>query len=173
MPLRQILNKTVVLLSLALSFSIQALPEDWNQEVIILSDQAKLERKVNTVIYSGNVVLTQGTLKITSDKLTVIRDNQDQFEKAIAVGNLAHYQQQIEAGDPLTYAEAQSIEYYALQREVLLIGKAKITQESNQMTGERIRYDMAADVVTAGQQEENPSRIRVVIQPKSKVAEGK
>lgn len=164
---RQLLNN-LLLISCAFYTAVgNALPEDFDQEVVIVSDRAQLDRKSGQVTYSGDVVLTQGTLRIDADKLTVVRTN-DVFEKAIAEGNQAHYQQQIQADDPLTNANANRIEYLAAEQQAVLIGNAKLMQASNELTGERIVYDMTTEVVTAGSSKEGkPSRIKVVIQPQT------
>lgn len=163
---RQRLNNFIGLCSLLLPLHASALQEDWNQEIIILSDRAELDRKSGVVIYQGDVVLTQGTLRIESDRLVVVR-NEGRMEKAIAEGGPARYQQQIKPDTATTHAEAQRIEYLAAEQTAILTGQARLRQESNEITGERIRYNMNTEVVSAGQHDgaETPSRIRVVIQP--------
>lgn len=164
---RHLLNNILLLSCAFYSFASNALPEDFEQELVIVSDRAQLDRKSGLVTYSGNVVLTQGTLRIKSDTLTVIRKD-EVFEKAIAEGNQAHYQQQIQANDPLTHADANRIEYIATEQQAILIGNARLQQASNQLSGERIVYDMTTEVVTAGKSEDGqPSRIKVVIQPQT------
>src|SRR5690554_2676694 len=164
---RHLLNNLILLSCAFYTSASNALPEDFEQEVIINSDRAQLDRKSGQVIYSGDVVLTQGTLRIESDTLTVIRKD-DVFEKAIAEGKQAHYQQQIQANDPLTSADANRIEYLATKQQAVLIGDAKLMQANNELTGERIVYDMTTEVVTAGSSDDGTrSRIKVVIQPQA------
>lgn len=143
---------------------VHALPEDFEQEAIVLADAAEFDRKQGVVIYTGNVEFTQGTLRIDSDRLTVYGTD-DQMEKVIAQGSPAHYQQQIKANGPLTYAEALTIEYYANTQQAVLIGQAKIRQEGNQMSGEHIYYDMNKELLQAGKTGDQPTRIKVIIQP--------
>lgn len=164
---RHRLNSLLLLSCMFYTLSSSALPEDFDKEVVINSDRAHLDRQSGQVTYSGNVVLTQGTLRIESETLTVIRKD-EVFEKAIAEGEQALYQQQIQANDPLTRALANRIEYIATQQQALLIGDAKLLQANNELTGERIVYDMTTEVVTAGNSDQDkPSRIKVVIQPQA------
>lgn len=149
------------------SASTQALPEDWEQEAVILANAAEFDRKNDVVIYTGDVQLTQGTLRIESDRLTVYGKN-EQIEKAIAEGEPARYQQQIQAEEPLTHAEALTIEYYALEQQAVLIGQAKLRQEGNVMTGDKIHYDMVNETIKAGQDNDQPTRIKVIFQPQAK-----
>lgn len=152
---------------LVVSLSSQALPEDWEQEAIILADGAEFDRKNDTVIYTGDVVLTQGTLRIESERL-VVHGSNEQIEKAIATGQPARYQQQVQADEPLTHAEALTIEFYAQERQAVLIGQAQLRQEGNLMTGEKIHYDMTKEIVTAGHNNDQPTRIKVILQPQPK-----
>ncbi|WP_419812643.1 lipopolysaccharide transport periplasmic protein LptA [Bacterioplanoides sp.] len=162
-----------------LSAVTQALPEDAQQEMVILSDSAELDRKAGVVIYKGNVVLTQGTLKIESDRLMILR-NGEVVEQAVAEGNPATYQQQIQADQQLTTASGQRIDYFATRKEVQIQGNAELHQEGNQFSGEKITYDITNERVLASSAEpqetvdpqtgeaEKPQRIKVVIQPEKK-----
>jgi len=158
--------------------SAYALPDDWQQEMVILSDHAELDRKAGVVIYEGNVILTQGTLRIESERLLIIRTD-NTLEKAVAEGTAkkpARYQQQINPGKPLTKAHGQRIDYFARQREVNIQGNAQLQQDGNLFSGERILYDMTKETVsasggtsTSGQTGGNgeKQRIKVVIQPQA------
>ncbi|MEE3189810.1 MAG: LptA/OstA family protein, partial [Pseudomonadota bacterium] len=81
-------NKLAVMsLSVIASYTV-ALPDDWQKEMTILSDSAEIDRRAGTVVYEGNVILTQGTLKIEADRLMILR-NGDTLEKAVAEGDRA------------------------------------------------------------------------------------
>lgn len=167
-------------LLLLVSTVSQALPDDWQQEMTIVSDRAEIDRKTGIVVYEGNVILTQGTLKIEASRLTLIR-NDDKLEKAVAEGQPARYQQQMAADKPLTRAQGKRIDYFATQREVRVKGSARLEQEGNLFTGDLLTYDMTAETVSAsggqpatssseassGDGETSPGRIRMVIQPQS------
>ena len=166
-------NKLAVIsLSVIASYAV-ALPDDWQKEMTILSDSAEIDRRAGTVVYEGNVVLTQGTLKIEADRLMILR-NGDTLEKAVAEGDRARYQQQIEVGKPLTTALGNRIDYYTSERRIIITGDAELEQEGNIFSGERITYDMATETVRADgntaesstdSTDEDSGRIKVVIQP--------
>ena len=166
-------NKLAVIsLSVIASYAV-ALPDDWQKEMTILSDSAEIDRRAGTVVYEGNVVLTQGTLKIEADRLMILR-NGDTLEKAVAEGDRARYQQQIEVGKPLTAALGNRIDYYTSERRIIITGDAELEQEGNIFSGERITYDMATETVRADgntaesstdSTDEDSGRIKVVIQP--------
>ena len=165
------------LLGLLLTAAAHALPEDTKQEMVILSDRAEIDRKTGIVIYEGHVVLTQGTLRIESDRLTIIR-NGNTLEKAIAEGEPARYQQQVTADKPLTRASGKRIDYLAAERQVTVKGNAQLEQEGNLFSGDRLLYDINEETVTgsgarnSGSNNSNgDNRIRMVIQPQNAEAE--
>ncbi|AHK17250.1 lipopolysaccharide transport periplasmic protein LptA [Thalassolituus oleivorans] len=156
-----------------------ALPDDWQQEITILSDRAEIDRKAGTVIYEGNVILTQGTLRIESDRLMILRSG-NTLEKAVAEGNNgkpARYQQQVTAGKPMTRAHGDRIDYFAARRQVTLTGDSQLEQDGNLFSGEHIVYDMDKETVkadggTRSDSQATPDsgtsgdrRIKVIIQP--------
>jgi len=173
-------NNVIALFALLFSAVSLALPEDAQQQMTILSDSAELDRKAGVVVYKGNVVLTQGTLKIESDRLMILRSG-DVVEQAVAEGSPARYQQQIQPGQQLTTAAGQRIDYFATRKQVQIKGNAQLQQEGNQFSGETIIYDITNERVQASSQtnssEDNnsetttpdkPQRIKVVIQPEAK-----
>ena len=159
----------LLLLTSALVATVEALPEDWQQEMIIQSDRAELDRKTGMVVYEGDVVLTQGTLKIESERLVL-----KILEQAIAEGQPARYQQQVSSNKPVTQATANRIDFYATRKEIAFKGNAELRQENNLFSGELIRYDIEQETVTASgsdtpadgtAESEDKQRIRVIIQP--------
>lgn len=158
------------LLLLLASLNSHALPADWQQEMVIQSDRAELDRKTGMVIYDGKVILTQGTLKIESDRL-VLMFNGKHLQQAIADGNPAYYEQKVSNDKPVTRASATRIDYYAASREIAFSGNAELRQDANRFSGEQIRYNINTETVTARGDESTPAagtakqRIRVVIQP--------
>lgn len=172
-----LLNRFAVLTLLLAPLAALSLPDDWQKEMTILSDTAEIDRRAGTVIYQGNVILTQGTLKIEAERLLILRDG-DSLEKAVAEGSPAFYEQQIEIGKPITKAHGNRIDYYTAERRITLRGDAELKQDGNLFSGNQITYDMVSETVKAsGNQittennttdtgETTPDgRIRVVIQP--------
>ena len=101
-------NYLALLMLLLAACHTQALPQDAEQEMVIFSDTAELDRKAGIVIYKGNVVLTQGTLTINSDRLMILR-NGDVLEKAVAEGKPAVFKQQLSADQGLTTADSELV----------------------------------------------------------------
>lgn len=164
-------NINWLLLALCFSPLAIALPQDWQQQLVIESDTAEFDRKSGIVVYRGHVQLLQGSLKISADNILLIF-NGDTLEQAVAEGNPALYEQQVNEGKPVTQAQAKRIEYLAAKRELRFRGEARLIQENNEFSGELIRYDVMSETVYATGSDTNSSnedgtskRIKVIIQP--------
>ena len=150
-----ILVATVHLLS---CFSATGLPEDKQQPIYVSSDRAQRDNQKNLTVYEGNVELTQGTLKILADKITLYHHNKS-IDKIIATGKPAHYQQQPKIGEDDIIAKANIIKYEFEKASILLRGNASIYQDGATLASEIINYDIQSAVVQATSDE----RIQMVI----------
>jgi lipopolysaccharide export system protein LptA len=139
-----------------------ALPEDSEQPIHILADNAEIDNKSKRVIYRGSVQVDQGTLRVTADEMTV--EYQDQkVVRIVAVGEPARYKQQLEAEDEMVNADASTITYYTQDERVDLQGDASLEQEGNTITGDFIRYDIVDGKIDATAEGNN--RIEMELQP--------
>ncbi len=66
---------------LAASLPAMALTGDTNQPIHIESDQQSLDMQGNVVTFTGNVVVTQGSIKINADKVVVTRRQTSRVKK--------------------------------------------------------------------------------------------
>ena len=61
------------------------------------------------------------------------------------------------------------MEYFAQEQKIILLNKAHVRQSGDTFSSDKINYDIAKDIVTAG--DGSPSdRVHITIQPKAKVA---
>lgn len=165
-------HKQLILLAiLGFSVSAFALESDTRQEITIQSDRAEFDRKNGTATYIGNVLMRQGTLKIDADQVVLYSNEQQKLQRAIATGQPAHFEQQMEADKGLTKARGHRITYQTTEKTITIKQDANLEQEGNQFSGEEIIYDITNDSVAAsgGTQTqatpEEPSRVRMIIQP--------
>lgn len=171
-------NRQLISLLLAslLTLPALALESDAAEEITIKSDRAELDRKAGTAIYIGDVILEQGTLKITADRITLFSNEQRELTKAVAIGLPAHFQQQMEEEKGLTQAQGKTITYLTPKKHVTLLGDATLKQEGSVFTGETIIYDIFSENVSAKGEtqtelnpdsEQKPSRVKMIIQPET------
>ena len=155
------------------SVNALALPTDRDQQIHIQSDDAQLDDKQGVAVYTGSVVITQGSMKITGNKVTVTRAANGDVDVFTAVGNLAYYEQKPAVDKPIVQAYGVTIQYFASQDRIVLIDKAKVINDGNTSEGEKIVYDTVRQVVNAGRATGTKitaprPRIDMVIQPRKK-----
>ncbi|HAB92263.1 MAG TPA: lipopolysaccharide transport periplasmic protein LptA [Pseudomonas sp.] len=165
-------------LLIAASFSMlsglaQALPSDRNQPINVQADSAEMDDKRGVAIYRGDVIITQGTLKITGDTVTITLDQAGDIDVFTSVGKPAYYEQKPSENKDIVQAYGLTIQYFANNEKIIIIDQAKVIQQGNTFRGEKIIYDTQKQIVTAGRGKQGtistPSpRINMVIQPKNK-----
>ena len=157
-------------LALCLTFSQPALslPGDREQAIQITADSATRDEKKGLTIYSGNVVLDQGSLHISADTITVFRINEE-GDKIVARGQPASVQQQPAVDEELMRAHAEIIEYFKAEDRLRLRSSAQIEQGGSTVTGNIIDYYITQQLVKAGSDKtREDSRVTTII-PASKL----
>ncbi|MEQ8495212.1 MAG: lipopolysaccharide transport periplasmic protein LptA [Gammaproteobacteria bacterium] len=156
-----------------------ALSSDRQQPIEIEADFAELDDEEGTTVYIGNVVVVQGSLRMTGDRLRVNFTPERELKDAYLEGRLATFKQTPDEGKEDVDGEAITIEYHALENMIHLIEKAKVTQGERLTQGHRINYDTARSIVTVRsaratsadkdeQPKESAGRVRIIIPPKKK-----
>jgi len=153
--------------------SAWALTSDRDQPIRVQADSAELDDKQGVAVYTGDVVITQGTMKITGNKVTITQDNKGDIKVFTSVGNPAYYEQKPAPDKDIVKAYALTIQYFADNERIVLIDKARVTQNGNTFEGEKIVYDTQRQIVNAGRATGTKistprPRIDMVIQPKKK-----
>ncbi|ADJ27267.1 lipopolysaccharide transport periplasmic protein LptA [Nitrosococcus watsonii] len=142
-----------------------ALSSDSEQPIHIEADRGELDDREQVAVYSGNVHLTQGTLRIDSDTLTIYYTLDKKLEKAVAEGQPAWYRQRPDNSKEDIRAKALRMEYHADTTTIHLLQKAHIWQGTNEFTGDRIVYNTERDIVRGEGSETGVGRIHVTIHP--------
>ena len=162
------------------SVSAWALPTDQQQPIRIQADDAQLDDKNGVATYTGDVIITQGSMKVTGNKVTMTRAPNGDIDVVTSVGNLAYFEQLQTAGDTKpVQGWGVTIQYHATQDRVVLIDRAKVVDKDGNVTqGEKIVYDTNKKLASAGRATgtnvtESRPRIDMVIQPKKKTDEQK
>lgn len=149
---------------LAVSLSGWCLPEDRQQPIHIESNRAERQERSGLTIYEGDVIITQGTIRIEADKVVVHSEN-NQAVRFEATGGPARYQQVIERGDPPVQARSQLIDYRMKEDRLILSRDAQLEQDGATIAGERIEYDLIHEIIRAQGDLEGRQRIHMVIPP--------
>lgn len=141
-----------------------ALSSDRQQPMHIEADQAELDEQKGVSIYTGNVQVTQGTLVLTGDTMTVYNVDED-IERVIMLGQPATYRQRPDGKDEDMHAKSLRMEYFATPERIILLREAVAWQGKNVFRSDRIVYDVALDRVNAGNAS-GDQRVRITLQPK-------
>ena len=122
-----LLSLYLVLLSFItlLGFSKTALAEaaDRDKPIDLEADTVKVDDAKQISTYSGNVILTQGTLIIRADKL-IVREDSAGFQHSTSTGNPTTFKQKREGKNEYMEGSAQRIEYDGRMDKVQLYTKA-------------------------------------------------
>jgi len=133
-----------------------ALDSDRKQPIEITADSVELNEGEGYSIYSGNVIITQGTMKINASRVK-ITFNDDGIETMLATEDnndgLAYMRQESEpTGDgtgDIMEAWGKRIEYQLNTEYLTLLGSAKLIQKGNQFSGHEILFDMPTENIKA------------------------
>ena len=148
---------------------------DRNQPLTIEADRSStvdLARKV--VVFNGNVVITQGTMRIEADRVEVSETPQG-FRSATATGAAgkpATFRQKRDGVDETIEGRAERIDYDSAADTVRLSGNAMMRRlrggtPADEVTGQLITYDNGAQLfsVDGGAAAGGSGRIRAVLTP--------
>lgn len=158
-----------------LSFSYNALAEsaDRDKPIDLEADTLKVDDAKQISTYSGNVILTQGTLVIRADKL-IVREDSGGFQQSTSLGNPTTFKQKREGKNEYMEGSAQRIEYDGRMDKIQLYTKAWVKRGEDIIHGDYISYDANSEYaeVLGGTKSTSggasSGRVRAVIQPKSK-----
>ena len=128
-----------------------ALKDDQNQPINVVSQEQSADLQANKLVFSGDVVATQGSIKLNADKVEVSRNAQGALESIIAYGKPVTFEQQQDNGKYIR-GRANTVSYLPESTQIVLQGRATIWQGESSMTGERIEYNIATQRMRAATQ---------------------
>ncbi len=116
-----------------------------------------VDLKKHSAVFTGNVVITQGTLEIHADRVEVSQDPEGN-QLGFAFGSPAKpatFRQKRDAVDEYSEGEAQKIEYDSAANRVRFVGDAHLrwlkgTVVTDQANSALITYDTATETVKLG-----------------------
>lgn len=140
---------TLSLLALCSSFNIAlALPEDRKLPLDINADWSEFSGGTPTGIYRGNVVLTQGNLKITADE-AIFQLKDGELEYIIATGNPVKIKDLPQKNEGWILGEGGSLSYYPKRQVLELEKNAKIQQNKDTVSANKIIYNLDTRTINA------------------------
>ena len=168
-------------LTAALAAPVLALSTDRDQAIEVHADRFDGDEVKQTAVYTGNVIVDQGSMQITGARLEV-RITPKGYRQATVTGEPSRFRQRRDPDpkNPINewmHARASKIVYDEETDTVTLIGAAYLSRTENgkerDMTeGERIVYDMrnARSKVEGSTVKGEKQRVTTIIAPRSNTA---
>lgn len=159
------------LFSLFAAANCHALTSDREKSIRIQADSAVVDDKLGLSTYKGNVVIDQGTLHMTADKVEITSKNKEVVKVVASTDpgskTLAHYQQLPDNSKNLVKADARTITWLVKQRMLQLDGDATLKQTSDSsFSGATIHYDVNKGTVNATSSKDAP--VETIFKPAPK-----
>jgi lipopolysaccharide export system protein LptA len=153
---------------------VHAEKADRDKPLEIEADTVTSNEAKKITIYSGNVIVTQGTLIIKGDKL-VVREDESGFQHGSSYGNPTTFKQKRDGKNEYMEGGAMRIEYDGRMDKVQLFTKAWVKRGEDTVHGDYIMYDGTAEysevIGGGGKSPNSDGRVKAVIQPKNKSPE--
>ena len=156
------------LAGLAAAGTAWGLSSDKSQPINVQADHGDFradsaDSSSGTGIYTGHVVITQGSIVITGDKAKIQVIN-NELRSADVTGSPSSFQQQPDQGD-LIHGVAAEVTYDASRNDVNLITQARLEQGLRLMTADHIHYNTNTQRMVAKSGDDG-DRVHVTLPPK-------
>jgi len=153
----------IVLCTMLISGSAQARKSDFTQPIFINADRTEYDEKTGVQIWSGNVEMSQGTMEIKADRITITLQDK-KLSRIQGTGSPIEFKQENDSGGLVT-GNARAIDYDAQNNTLALSGSATLIQPGQRLRSERIVFDINKQKVSA--EGGDNGRVSIQIQPPS------
>jgi lipopolysaccharide export system protein LptA len=161
-------NKLPLLVSTLMAICIgtaHAEKADRDQPIHIESDVMNLDDTTHVSTFTGKVKFTQGTLRLTADKVVVTEDAAGN-KACVATGHLASFRQKRDNVNEYVEGYGERIEYSSLNGTVDFYVQARVKREQDDVRGDHITYSTQTEIFHVSGKP-NSGRVRAVIQPRN------
>lgn len=139
----------VFILDQTMVFALNPLNSDETQSIEIQSDSAEFDDKKGTAVYHGHVLMTQGSRQLTSDTLTIQKDQHGKIKLMIATGNPAHFKAKPAPEKPFSEGHANIVKYFPNENKIILLENAELTQNQDTIRGDNLSYFLNTKVLSS------------------------
>lgn len=148
------------------AFAAQA---DRNQPIKVQADKKVTKYQEGTSVYTGDVVIDQGSLHATGQRATLYLED-GQLVRAVLEGRPATFRERDDQGN-LVEGKANEADYRTANGNVILTGDAWLKRTGDEIRSDRITYNLDSEVVEAGDSE-GGSRVEMTLQPRNRDENG-
>lgn len=161
---RQPINFFVLAIFLFIHPAAHGLTGDTKAPINVQSDSVSVQNKVQQATYTGNVTITQGSIKIQAHKV-VIKAKENRLQSADIYGTSAKhaaFQQTTDEGQTII-GTALHIQLDQVKNVITLSKHAKLDDGKNTLSGETITYNSRSQITSA--KSSNKTRVRMTFLP--------
>ncbi len=155
---------TLLLLALLTSAPLWALDADREQPIAVEADSLEVREQENISIYQGNVRLKQGSLEISSDRLVIHFNDNNDLVLMEMTGNPARLRQ-LDNEQQEMRGQAKQINYLESESLLELIDEARFTHAGDIIESTLIRINTEDNNIQAGSSDAD-ERVKMLIQPR-------
>ncbi len=147
-----------------LSLQALALTDDSTKPINIQADSAEINDTTGVSTYRGNVVITQGSTRLTGD-LVILETANKKVKKIISEGNLSTFKQTTDDGRKIN-AEAEKMIYSITGNKIALTKNANLTEAGNSFASDKITFYTDKEIVSAGSSS-GDDRVNITVFPET------
>lgn len=145
---------------------------DRDETMHLEADQVIMDDAKQISTFTGNVRLSQGTLRIRGDKIVVVQ-GKDGFNHATTYGNTAELRQKREGLDEYVEGYGKRIDYDMRTGTLDFHEKARFKRNLDEVSGDHITYNTKTEIFQVNGSDASSGngprqRVRAVLQPKPK-----
>ncbi len=150
---------------------------DREKEIVVGADRWSGDENNKTTTFEGNVVVTQGTMRMSANKVTV-REDKDRHKFYVANGAPVMFRQKRDNADEWIEGFAERAEFDDRNDMLKLYNRARVKRNNDEITADQISYDMKREIAEATgapagtRAPSGAGRVKVIINPPKKSAEG-
>jgi lipopolysaccharide export system protein LptA len=162
-----------ILLVLAALAALPAAAEkaDREKEIVIGADRSVGDDANHTLTLEGNVVVTQGTMRMTAAKV-VVKEDPQRHKYYVATGSPVTFKQKRDNADEYVEGFAERAEFDDKTDVLKLYNRARVKRNDDELKGEFITYDMRREVAEVtgapGKAATPEGRVKMILTPPKK-----
>lgn len=164
----------IAIVAAALAMPAAAERADRDKPINLEADKVTVDDKKQISTFEGNVVLTQGSMRITADRILVRQDKKG-IQSATAYGKPATFKQKREGIDEYVEGFAERAEYDGRSEKLELFDNATLKRGQDEVRGSYITYEVVSEFLQvfgsnpqATTSSKPGGRVRAVFQPQPK-----
>ncbi|TDO12547.1 MULTISPECIES: lipopolysaccharide transport periplasmic protein LptA [Halomonas] len=156
------------------SAPVLALKGDASAPIEVEADRLDLDERAGTAVYTGDVDIRQGSMRLTGARVEIQRNDQGQLARASATGERAYIEQKPAPDEPLVKGWGRTIVYHVAERRIEMIDRAELHKGDNTFVGGYLEYFLDRRVVQARAEAEGVEerqRVRMTLDPEQQGAQ--